>query len=99
MTFADEKRKRVLAILKYIVENPGISRDKLIGRFCLEWGLRYQKVQEYLSELEALGLIKLEPQVGFPSKFDIMDYLVSPTEEGKAKIRKVKREDKHGEAR
>jgi predicted transcriptional regulator len=98
LTFADEKRKRVLAILKYIVENPNISKDKLIGRFCLEWGLRYQKVQEYLSELEASGLIKLEPQIGSTSKFDAMDYSVSPTEEGQAKIKRLKREDKHGEA-
>jgi phosphopantetheine adenylyltransferase len=95
MTFAEEKKKRVIAILEYIVQNQKVSKDKLIGHFCLEWGLRHQKVEEYLSELEALDLITLEPQVGSTGKFNVIDYLVYATEAGKVRLKKLKREVKH----
>jgi predicted transcriptional regulator len=98
MTFAEEKRKRVITILDYIFKNPKTSKDKLIGHFCLEWGLRHQKVEEYLSELEASDLIKLEPQEGSTSRFDVMNYLVYVTEEGKNRLKQLKKEDKHGQA-
>ena len=93
MTFAEEKRKRVIAILEYIIKNPKTSKDKLIGYFCLEWGLRHQKVDEYLAELQALDLIKLEPQEGSIGKFDVIDYLIYATEKGKAKVKELAEEE------
>jgi predicted transcriptional regulator len=93
MTFAEEKRKRVIAILEYIVKNQKTSKDQLIGHFCLEWGLRHQKINEYLAELEALGLIKLERIDGSIGKFDVFDYMIWATEKGIAKVKELVEEE------
>lgn len=90
MTFAEEKRKRLIALLNYIMDNPKIQKDKLVGHFCFEWGLRHQKVEEYLAELEAAGLITIEkqPETGL---LDVFSYEISATEKAKEKVKELAR--------
>lgn len=88
MTFAEEKRKRLASLLKYIVELGEVSKDKLIGYFCVEWGLRRQKLEEYIAELEASDLIKTEETTN-PSVFEIFDVQIKPTQKAKEKVKEL----------
>ncbi len=87
MTFAEEKRKRVSALLAYIVEKKRATKNSLIGQFCFEWGVRQQRILDYLDELRKAGFIKT---YAFEDNPD--DFIVEPTKEGIEKVKEIGRE-------
>ncbi|MEM0121730.1 MAG: hypothetical protein QW688_09885 [Thermoprotei archaeon] len=57
--YAAMRQNRLKTVLRYIAERKKASLDEIVGKFCIEWGLRSQKIREYLKELEAASYIKL----------------------------------------
>ena len=57
--FLRERQTRKSNLLKLIEKNPGATLNRLKGAFSLKTGLTFKKIDEYLSELEASGLIEI----------------------------------------
>ena len=61
--FHDDRKERVHQLLKLIVAEGPVESGKLVSLFHFEWGITPKKINEYLSELQSLGAVRLNPKV------------------------------------
>jgi predicted ArsR family transcriptional regulator len=54
------RKRRVQEVAKMIEEAGSLSLREFAARMSFEFGIRRQTLMEYLEDLEALGLIKVE---------------------------------------
>lgn len=91
MAFNEARKERIHTLLTFITKHTNMRKKKLIGHFCFEWGLRTQKLEEYLAELESAGLIKLTVvTTSGPDDFGRGgDYQVKATKAGRDKTEEL----------
>ncbi len=58
--FAKYKKERLKQVLKFIAENKKVEVNRLIGKFCIDWGITQKKVLQYIDELKAAGYVITE---------------------------------------
>ncbi|MEM2355196.1 MAG: hypothetical protein QXO00_02620 [Candidatus Bathyarchaeia archaeon] len=58
--YAIMRQNRIKTVLKYIAEKKKVNMNEIVGKFCIEWGLRSQRIREYLEELKAANYVEFD---------------------------------------
>ena len=57
--FVTERKLRKADLQAIITRNPGLPKERIFGIFSQRTGLRFPKIEEYLNELVAAGLVEV----------------------------------------
>jgi len=57
--FETTRQLRKMDLLAVVTKTPGLPKEKLMGLFSLRTGLTFRKIEMYIEELEAAGLLEV----------------------------------------
>lgn len=55
--FVEQRKENKMKLIDLYTKNTDMSKDKILGLFCLQTGVKLRTAMEYWKELEMAGLI------------------------------------------